>query len=709
VTGSTRARWLLAGAIAGLAGCATPERPNVVLVTFDTTRADHLSTYGYEKPTSPELSRIARGGVIFEDCLSAVPITFPSHSTILTGTFPTRHGGRDNGGFYLADQTTTLPELLQADGYSTAAFVSGFPLDSRYNLDQGFDVYDDEFEAELTELELRRRELNTLQITQRRGDITTRRALAWMRKARAPLFVWVHYYDPHAAYDPPPPYNQLFYSEPYDGEIAFADSNLGRLWRFASQAGWAERAIWAITADHGESLGDHGELTHATLAYQSTLHVPLVMRLPGPAAPPRRVREPVLTADITPTILDLLGLSIPATTQGRSLTGLLRGATATEAQPPQLGYFECLLPYLHFGWSPLSGVRDGRWKYIASPEPELYDLVADPSEVTNLAARQPQRAQRLAAEVRRFQSDPATAPGTERDQEAMAKLIALGYAGATAAGNLDQALSDLSGYPNPVEQMGVMDRYNVARQLFSSGDFEAALEAARQALLIDPDNRELLWFSARCRTRLGDMEAAQKEAQRALAIDPQDTRVLALLANLAFEQQDYATALHYLERWVAADPSDLSAHHLMGISLARRGDLPGAESAYRKALDIDVSHVDSRVNLAGVLLEQERAREARAEMRRALREAPYSARVHYNLGNLELSQERPEAARQAFARALSLDPNYPLARIGLALTLAQLGRKGEAIQLVQVLESSQDTEIAAQARELLSRWQSGGE
>ena len=734
-----------------VAGCASDRRPNVVLFTFDTTRADHLSTYGYQKNTTPNLSRMAEKGTVFEDCLSAVPITFPSHTSMLTGMFPTRHGGRDNGGYYLGAEKTTLAERLQAEGYSTAAFVSGFPLDSRYNLDQGFERYDDEFDAELTEMELRRRELNTLQITQRRADITTRRALEWLRTAHQPFFVWIHYYDPHASYDPPPPYDQLFFSQPYDGEIAFADQNLGRVWDFAAQAGWQGRTLWVMTADHGESLGDHGEQTHATLTYQPTLHVPLVMRLPrawglpdrlggpkregaspvqgakgsrgrgvegsrgkggeGPSSPSptaatagHRISAPVRTVDIFPTVLDLLGLEIPSEIQGGSLMPLLRGQSDRRVRA---AYFECLLPYLHFGWSPLSGVREGRWKFIEAPLPELYDLQGDPDEVTNVAARHRSLVERLAAEVRSFQADPATASRTQQDQEAHAKLIALGYAGATAAGDLGKALSDISPYPNPVEHMAVMDHYNLARQLFAQDDFEASLEASRQALEIDPNNRELLWFSARCRYRLGDSAAAQKDAQRALAIDPQDLRILGLLANLAFERDDLRSTLHYLDRWLTADPTELSAYHLRGICLARLGDFGTAEQAYRKALEIDPSHVDSRVNLAGVLVEESRARSARAELRRALREAPYSARAHYNLGNLELSQGRAEAARREFVRALELSSNYPVARLGLALALESLGRKGEAIKIVKTLVSSEDTDIAARAATLVNQWNEG--
>ena len=401
---SSRRRLLALAALLLIAGaCRSRSQPNLVLITLDTTRADHLGAYGYPRDTSPALDVLAAEGALFERAFSHVPVTLPAHTSILSGLLPTAHGVRDNGRFIVPEDLETLPEILVKEGYSTAAFVSGFVLDSRFGLDQGFDTYDDSFTEQWSEEKLRDARIYNQMVTDRPADQTTERALAWLEEHQdEPFFIWVHYYDPHQRYAPPRPYDQLFHDSPYDGEIAFMDSQIERLLTFLQDADrWEETAI-VVTGDHGESLGQHGEATHAVLSYDSTLRVPLIVKAPAPAPPPRRIAESTSHVDLLPTMLDLLGVA-GREGAGRSLVPALEGRPV----PARQSYFECVLPRFSFGWEPLFGLRAEGWKYIHAPQPELYDLNADPDELYNLAQSQSERRDDLEALLFRTIEDNA--------------------------------------------------------------------------------------------------------------------------------------------------------------------------------------------------------------------------------------------------------------------------------------------------------------
>ncbi len=394
-----QAPWALPLAVCALlaGACGDSPRPNVLLVTVDTTRADHLGAYGYDRDTSPTVDALAAEGVLFEHAFAHAPITLPSHTSMLTGTFPLAHGVRDNGRFSVADDLETLPEMLRERGYATGAFVSAFVLDSRFGLDQGFDVYDDSFTAEWSEDKLRDARIYNQMVTDRPADQTTQRAIAWLaEQAESPFFLWVHYYDPHQRYAPPHPWDQLYQDNLYDGEIAFMDSEIARLFDALRERGLWDRTAVLLTGDHGESLGQHGEATHAVLAYDSTLRVPLVIKPPAGVAVERKVvTESVSHVDLLPTVGDLLDLPTPSGLPGRSLLPAIQGRAPSGRAADRAIYFESALPRFSFGWEPLFGVRAGSWKYIHAPEPELYDLERDPGEQRNIARAESERREEL--------------------------------------------------------------------------------------------------------------------------------------------------------------------------------------------------------------------------------------------------------------------------------------------------------------------------
>ncbi len=314
-------------ALLSLVACSGgPKPPNVILVTIDTMRPDHMGCEGYEGARTPNLDAFAASGFHFLRCTTPVPITLPAHTSILTGTTPLYHGVHDNTVYKVAPSNLTLAEILSESGYDTAGFISGVPLIREFQIDQGFAKYDDDLEVDdLYSWSPGRGSDGATQMEERKADATTAAAIRWLREeAREPFFLWVHYFDPHQSYDPPPPYGDLFYDRPYDGEIAFVDEQFGRLLAAVDDEDMSRRTSVVVTGDHGEGLGEHGELTHAMLTYDSTLRVPLIMQLVGEDSGGDRLTDEVQLTDIAPTILDHVGLEVPAVMQGVSLVPRLR-------------------------------------------------------------------------------------------------------------------------------------------------------------------------------------------------------------------------------------------------------------------------------------------------------------------------------------------------------------------------------------------------
>ena len=426
-----RALLLVVGLCSLLSACdgrsGDPPQINVVVITLDTTRADRLAPYGYMDASMPALERLAREGVIFDRAMTVAPLTLPAHSSLFTGLFPPRHGVRDNADRALASNHTTLAEKLRAHGFRTGAFVSSVVLASDRGLAQGFDRYVDVPTSD----DRRPRQL------QRRGDEVMTDAIRWVDEVRStPFFLWAHLYDPHRPYDPPEPYRSRHF-DPYVGEIAFADAQIGRLLDNLQEHGLLERTIVIVAGDHGESLGEHGEENHGIFIYESVLRVPLIIRMPDAlknrSVAPRRVGDIVRLVDVTPTVLDLLGLTVLSGNgdqfDGVSLVERMRGTPqASELE----AYAESLYP-ARFGMSPLKTLRDGRFKLIDAPRPELYDLERDPFEERNIHAERPTVAdamrRRLIQMAEASDASNGLAPADELSPDARERLHALGYLG----------------------------------------------------------------------------------------------------------------------------------------------------------------------------------------------------------------------------------------------------------------------------------------
>jgi arylsulfatase A-like enzyme/Flp pilus assembly protein TadD len=673
------------GAAAAAARTAAGGAPlNLLLVTLDTVRSDHLGCYGDAAAETPHLDALARQGVRFARTSSPVPLTLPSHTTILTGLLPPHHGTRNNGTAPLAAGIPTLATVLAGAGYRTAAFVAAFVLDHRFGLNRGFAVYDDEIE--------RPADASWLLEAQRPGDQVVDRALGWLAAADPrPFFLWVHLYDAHAPYNPPSPYRERHPGRPYDGAIAFDDAQVGRLLAALASRGLDDRTVVAIAADHGESLGEHGELTHGLLLYEPVLSVPLLLRAPGLAA--RRVDTPVSLVDLAPSLAGLLRQRLPpppgGALDGRDLSAAL--LAGREPGPAEL-YAETRYPEV-FGWSPLFALRRRELKYIAAPSPELYDLQADPHEARNLAPSQNGRgfAARLAAieataRAPGLPSRAAVAAGTAPaaaaipDAETRRRLESLGYAAGAppraAAGPMDAKHHGGGGHRPPLDpKQGVVlfQTFQRAHAELQAGQTAAALADLEPLIAADPGNPVFRTRLAQTLRESGQTDRAIALYREVAALTPTDPEAWYNLAAALQESGRTAAAREAIDKAVRLDPGRPEAHNTLGIVYLAERRLEPARQEFLRATADDPRNAPAWNNLGNVLRTMGRPGEAADAYARAIAVAPHYAEPLNGLGALEVERDRPAAALPLFERALALAPDHQEVRLNRAIALQLAG------------------------------------
>ncbi|HXU29701.1 MAG TPA: sulfatase-like hydrolase/transferase [Thermoanaerobaculia bacterium] len=657
------------------AACSRPEisnpRPkNLVLVTIDTLRRDHVGAYGDARAATPALDRLAREGVRFDAATANAPLTLVSHSSLLSGLLPPHHGLRNNGaGAFPADRET-LASVLSAAGYETGAFVAAFVLDHRFGLDRGFALYDDEIEREpgaRPALE-----------AERRGDQVMDRALAWLGEKsqgeeKKPLFLWVHLYDPHAPYDPPSPFRERFAADPYRGEIAFADAQVGRLLAELDRRGLAGSTLVAVAADHGEGLGEHGEATHGMLIYESTLAVPLLLR--GPGLAPRKVAAPVGLCDLGPTLAGLLGHPFATAADGKTLDGRDLSEPLRQGQEPARGdvYAETRYPEI-FGWSPLSMLRRRDAKYISAPRPELYDLARDPGERRNLLPEKPAPGARdpgsgFATRLAEIEAGAVKTAAPPVDAETAARLASLGYV--SGGGGTVRSPAG-GGRPDPKDRIDLFQRFEAAALALRSGQAARATAELRALAAADPGNatfRSRLAQALREAGRPAEAIPVLREAAHAAPSDPDVWYDLAVALQGAGRAAEAQTAI---ERAIQLDDSRPDPHNTLGILLLGQGRGDEARRQFERATAIDPRNSVALNNLGNALRSLGRAGEAEAAYRRAIAAAPAYAEPWNGLGALLVEANRPREAIDCFDRARQLAPGNleTLINRGIALELA---------------------------------------
>jgi arylsulfatase A-like enzyme/Flp pilus assembly protein TadD len=723
-----------------LSACSSaPERLNLILVSVDTLRADHLACYGGSVPT-PAFDRVAREGLLFENAATVAPTTLPAHASLLTGAAPLAHRVHDNVGFRLREDVPTLASTLAARGYRTGGFVGAFVLDRKFGLARGFDLYSDETPE--TDRGLR----------ERRGEKVLGEALEWMSAERPePFFAFLHFFDPHRPYDPPAPFERS-----YQGEVLYVDSLLERLLGFLDETRLGDSTVLVVTADHGESLGEHGEDTHGFFLYQSTLHVPLLLRGPG-IREGERSKALIRTIDVAPTALEILNLEAPSSFEGVSFV-----SAKGELRSPEVeAVSETFVPRLHYGWSELRSLRRGNWKLVEAPRSELYDLDADPGEERNRIAEEARVARGLRARLEELPRAETIRPES-LDPGTLASLHALGYLGGSSEGpapdrpftdlpdpkdrlEVYRALNELTAVSSPtaqdVERLAriLEEEPRSTKALSMQGNFLLDLRRPREAkevferlLAIHSESYDGRYGLGRALAGLGETDEALENLERARALDPRSSGVYLQLASLEKSRGNLAASERWLQQGIEIAPGRLLYQGLADLLLAAgraaelsklanewngpgadaarsyvraalldaRGDGDGAIAELERALELTPSDDNLEQALANALSRAGRYEEAMAHYEAILARTPCYLGALTNLGAAYERGGKVDEGIRAYESAIRCDPSYPNAYRNLGAALARKGdlrRALEALRTAKRLapeESELDSAIA---------------
>ncbi|MCK4341943.1 MAG: sulfatase-like hydrolase/transferase [Phycisphaerae bacterium] len=629
----------------GLSGCERQESgngsqpaakaPSVLLITLDTTRADHLGCYGYKEAETPALDALAASGVLFEQAFVQVPLTLPSHASLLSGTYPISNGIRVNAGGVLGQDLPTLAEEFKKRGYRTGAFIAAWVLDSSFGLARGFDHYDDQIGGGRD---------SSKDVRERRADDVCNRALAWLdEQPDRAFFAWVHFFDPHYPYDPPQGYRERF-ADPYDGEIAFMDTQVRRLvdWLDAKQL--RERTLIVVVGDHGEAFGEHDEPQHGLFIYDTTLHVPMFFSFPSRIPVGQRIAAGARLIDVMPTVLELLGWALPAELEGESLAGACRTGEAFFLP----AYGETQYPRIRFGWAPLRCLITEQWKYIEAPIPELYDRAADPEELYNVIGQQPEVARELRAELAEvvFEMTPRKAGAVDLSAEAVANLESLGYVGSVTAAEEDDP--DVP-RRDPKEMIHVYSAYRQVKHLTLQRKYAEAVALLEPLVQQSPESDELRGVLGDAYLQLGRYSDAQREFEASLR-----------------------TASRSASWWCG-----------LGDALRGQGRTAEAVECYQKAVEVSPTCGQAYNRLGLVYIQQRDFQRAYENCRRYVKLNPRSANALTNLANLLPALGRTEEAVDLLEQALQYDPKYAAAQRAYWVALRNVGRRREAVSALR--------------------------
>lgn len=578
-----------------------PQIKNVVIISMDTTRADNLSCYGLYKNATPQIDALAKESVLFQNTYSPIPLTLPAHSTMLTGMYPPRHGVHDNLKYQLSEKNLTLAEILKSNGFATAAIIGAFILDSKFGLDQGFDLYDDNFEEELE---------NT-NIVQRRGSESTQQAIEWMQENKDnPFFLFVHYYDPHMPYDPPEPFKSMI-AHPYFAEIAYTDDCIGRVIRELKTLDLYDSTLIVVTGDHGEMLDEHQEKTHGYYIYNGNIKVPLIFKVPG-RTKEKKVDDIAGIVDITQTVCSLLDIDIPENIQGKDLSPYLLRDKNPVPEDRHL-YSECMTP-TKYGGNSLLGVITDRYKYIQTTRPELYDLINDPKESKDLIDQQPQQARILQDKLKQILEESvleSTEGDLELDAEALKKLETLGYVG----GGIQEEFSFDQEKTDPKDLI----EYHIDMSMIKS--------------LIQSEQ----------------LDKAEQLCEKLIAQNNAETIILVYhnIVTVAKKKNDYQKVIYYIQEVIKLDPDQPSAHIEYGKALLEIGEDQQADAQFLIAYELDTDNAVISGNIAKAYYDSRKPMKAIEYCHKALKSDPEYllartslAHTLYKTNQLELALEQ---------------------------------------------------------------------
>ena len=677
-------------AVLSLCAAAGAADSNLLLVTVDTLRPDRLGCYSPAHARTPAIDAFAARGAVFENAYAHNPSTLPSHTNILVGMTPLYHGVSGNSKAKLSEAFLTLAEHLKKQGYATGAFIGAFPLDSRFGLNQGFDVYDDALPSKGPAMGF---------FQERKAQQVVAAASAWISKQTGKWFCWVHLWDPHAPYAPPEPYLTEYRNDPYSGEVAYVDAQLSRLFEELRKKQAFDQTLICLTADHGESLGEHGEMTHDYFAYGSTLHVPLIIS--GPGVRPARVPAVVCHIDIFPTVCGLLGVPEPPGLQGRSLSSLMKGRKPV-SRPV---YFESLEPYLNYGCAPLRGFIDGRTKFIDTPVPEVYDLGADPGEATNLAPKTDLAPLRKKLEdLKKALSGPAAKEGPAvADRQTLERLRSLGYVMSpvarrkTSYGPADDLKTFL-----PFQQ-----RLERAVLLSDAGKDEECVRELAALIREKKDFTPAYTYLSQHHMWRGRLAEALRTLEEGVQANPDDYTLLSEFGTALIQAQQWGRAVGILEKALSLIDYDPESWDNLGIAHMKLGEYAKSLEYFEKALSVDGAFALAYGNMGAVrltmYLEEGRKPEdldaAMASFQRAAALNPNQNLTFRGLGYAFRTAGRDEEAAAAWEKAIAIDPTDDFSTLNLGLVCFEKGDKPRARRLLEKYLALKGPAISARERD----------
>ncbi|HEY7095842.1 MAG TPA: sulfatase-like hydrolase/transferase [Terriglobales bacterium] len=642
---------------------------NVILITLDTVRADHMGYNGYKDIQTTTLDALAHDGIVFDRAISQVPLTWPSHAVILTGTYPFQNGVQDFTGQPLDPRFRSVAQAFKRNGYSTGAVVSAFVLDKSWGLARGFDFYDDAFSPE----QFKNRDLG---LVDRKATESVDHALKWLtRNPKRPFFFWLHLYDPHSAYDPPEPYHTQYAGHLYDGEIAYADHEIGRLIGWLKTNKLYDSSAIVFLSDHGESLGDHGEKEHGYFIYNSTVHIPLIVKPPVKAGlKPGRTARPVETVAVAPTLLSLAGLQDEISKQFHS-PGLL----GEQAEKADAAYSETFYTFSSYGWSPLHGLQTSRYHYIDAPEAELYDVSADPGETNNLLAQQPAAAAVLKDRMQQLMKTNPFRPSSNAvgnvNPDALEKLGALGYVAYRSPVSPD-ALA--AGLPDPKSKLW---EFNTV--LEATDAFHAGKNATGRALLAKVEERDpkmyiIPFLRGEAALTEQNWDAAAQDLRKCLELNPNFDQAMTALARALMFSNKLDEAKQWANKALQLNSQNYRAWYELGYIDAKKGDRKAAVADYEKAIAIQPNFAPIRRDLGMLHFQDQNFAEAIRHLDKAV-ELGLREPMLFNFLGIAYSRTGQLAkAVQAYQQALTGDPNRAEVHLNLGFAYQRMGKAAEA-------------------------------
>jgi len=667
------------------------ESLNLLLITIDTLRPDRLSCYSREHLRTPNIDSLAERGTLFLKAFAHTPTTLPSHTNILLGTTPLHHGVHDNHNFIVREEFLTLAEHLKANGYSTGAFVGAFPLDSRFGLTQGFDVYDDNYGS---------KNYQEFSYVERKAEKVVQKALEWLSVREQPWFLWVHCFDPHQQYEPPEPFKSEYKDAPYNGEVAYVDASLGKLLAYLEEKGLEGKTLVVFTGDHGESLGEHGESTHGYFAYNSTLWIPLIIA--SPEGKPRVVEQYACHVDIFPTVCDILGLEKPGHLQGISLVPAMKG----KKLPSRSIYFESLYPYYNRGWAPLRGLIMGRKKFMDSPIPELYDLERDFHERENLAESEGLDAFRSGLE-KLVREEAYAGEGSARrklDREAVEKLKSLGYISSPRTSGKEDF--------GPEDDLKVLlpyqNRLQRAMGAYHKGRVDEGIAILEKIVQERKDFDQAYAYLATLYKVKRNYRRAVEILRQGYQNCPQSYKVITTFGIFLTEIREYEAAIGILQEGLKIMDYDPDIWNYLGVAYWRKGDLEEALEAFERSLELDHNYPIAFNNMGSVFLSKyleskdgENLQKAIDLFQKAISLDPGYASAYNGLGAAYIQAGDVDRAVSSWEKAVEINPDLGFALYNLGLAYARRGDQAVALEYLERYRKKEGARLSPREKEKL--------